>query len=231
MQHSVYIAKPPAGGGYDRDIYKVGKTTEADVQSRIASLNDPGSNYPTANGENWELVDHFTFANRQQMDAFEGAMAENLRAGVDPHGTGATELFQSAALDESVREAALAAGKTLIENGLVDAGEVTNLAAKHGMTGAQIDASTEGLPGEAVEEIAAWFLELLAIGVPVVGVGLLLWRGNRIYGWFRREFEQASERARSEAPPRPMEPREVTEARKALDLARKATESRRQRKH
>ena len=230
MPFSVYIAKPPVGGGYGPQIYKVGKTTEPDVQSRVESLNDEGSNYQTANGENWELVDHFAFENRQQMNAFDDAMAANLGTGVDPHGTGATEMFMSAALGEDVRDSALAAGKTLIDEGLVDAKAVARLAAENGIAATQFDASADDLPEEAVEEIAVWFLELLAIGASVVGVGLLLWRGKRIYGWFRKEWEQASERARSEAPPRPVGPEEVAEARRALELARDETESRQQAK-
>ena len=101
MPFSVYIAKPPADGGYGPHIYKVGKTTEEDVESRISALNDAGSNYPTSNGENWELVDHFEFANQEQMDTFETAMVANLGAGLDPKGTGATELFQSTTLNET----------------------------------------------------------------------------------------------------------------------------------
>ncbi len=230
MSFSVYIAKPPAGGGYGPLIHKVGKTTEGDVQSRVAALNDTGSNYPTDNGENWELVDHFTFANQPQMDAFEGAMAANLGAGLDPRGTGATELFESAAIDDDIREAALAAVKTLFENDLVDVGAIAGLAAKNGMAVPQLPSSTDDLPEEVVEEAVGWFLNLLAAGVPVVGIGLAVWRGKRIYRWIRGEWEQALKRARLKAPPRPPEPMEVTEARRDLERARKATEFRQQSK-
>ena len=63
MPFGVYIAKSPADGGYGPYICKVGKTTEEDVESRVSALNDAGSNYPTSNGENWELAHHFEFAN------------------------------------------------------------------------------------------------------------------------------------------------------------------------
>ena len=234
MPFSVYIAKPPTGGGYDPDIYKIGKTTEADVQSRINALNDAGSNYPTANSENWELGDHFEFANQAQMDAFESVMAANLGTGVDPQGMGATELFQSAAFDTDVHDAALAALKTLVERGLVDIGAVAELAAEHGAPmiagAAKLHASAGDLSEEAVEEIADLLLELLSIGVPVLGIVLLLWRGKRIYGWFRDEWGQASDRARSTVRPRPTEPPEVTKARRELDLARRAMDSKQQSK-
>ena len=159
MPFSVYIAKPPAGGDCGPHIYKVGKTTEEDVQSRIAALNDAGSNYPTANGENWELVDHFNLANQEQMDAFESAMAAHLGTGLDPQGTGATELFESAALDADVHDAALTAVKSLAETGLVDVGAVANLAAEHGTAAAataaaHLDPSTDDLTEDAVNLIA-----------------------------------------------------------------------------
>ena len=229
MPFSVYIAKPPAGGGYDPDIHKVGKTTEADVQSRVDALNDAGSNYPTANGENWALVDHFQFASQGRMDAFESAMAANLGTGVDPLGTGATELFQSDALDAAVHDAAVAAVGTLVERGLIDVEAVAELAAEHGVGGAaeRLHAAAGDLPGEAVEETADVVLELLSIGVPVLGIALLLWRGKRIYGWIRDEWRLASDRARSTARPRPAEPPDVAKAREALNRARKAMDSRR----
>ncbi|MDE2907337.1 MAG: hypothetical protein OXQ28_14780 [Acidobacteriota bacterium] len=231
MPFSVYIARPPAGGGYDPDIYKVGKSTEADVTSRVDALNDAGSNYPTANGENWELVDHFEFASQEQMDAFESAMAANLDTGVDPLGTGATELFESAALDTDVHDAALAAVGTLVEDGLIDVETVAELAVEHGVGGAaeRLRAATGDLPEEAVEETADMVLELLSIGVPVLGIALLLWRGIRIYGWIMGEWGRASDQARSAAPPRPSEPPEVAKARRELDLARRAMDSKRQR--
>ena len=235
MPFSVYVAKPPAGGGYDPHIYKVGKTTEEYVQSRIAALNDAGSNYPTANAENWVLVDHFRFAHQEQMDAFESAMAANLGTGLDPLGTGATELFESAALVADVRDAARAAVKTLVENDLVDVGAVANLAAEQGTTAtataaAQLRPSTEDLPEDAVELIVEVVLELLPVAFPALGIGLALWRGKRIYSWLRGEWEEALERARSAGPRRPMEPSEVTEARTALKQAREAMESRQQSK-
>lgn len=49
--------------GYPPDIYKVGMTTEVDVGDRVVALNDSGSNYPTDNGANWELHEHFVFEN------------------------------------------------------------------------------------------------------------------------------------------------------------------------
>ena len=226
MPFSVYIAKPPAGGGYGPHIYKVGKTTEEDIESRVSALNDAGANYPTSNGENWELVDHFEFASQEQMDTFETAMVENLAAGLDPKGTGAMELFRSTTLHEDVDEAAQAAAASLVEHNLVDVGSVFNLAAKHGIAGAQLDASTGDLPEEAVEQAAGWLLELLAIGVPVLGIGLLLWRGKRVYQWLAGEWEQASNRARSAAQTRPTEPPAVTHARRELEQARKAMNSR-----
>ena len=226
MPFSVYIAKPPADGGYGPHIYKVGKTTEEDVGSRISALNDAGSNYPTSNGENWELVDHFEFANQEQMDTFETAMVANLAAGLDPKGTGATELFQSTTLSEDVHQAAKAAAESLVESNLVDVGSVVNLAAEHGIAGAQLYASTGDLPQEAVGQVADWLLELLTIGVPVLGIGLLLWRGKRVYQWLAGQWEQASDRARSAAHPRPTEPPEVTEARRELEQARRAMDSR-----
>lgn len=228
MPFSIYIAKPPTGGGYDPDVYKVGKTTEADVQSRVYALNDAGSNYPTADGENWELVHHFEFASQEQMDAFENAMALNLGTGVDPLRTGAMELFESAALDTDVHDAALAAVKTLIERGLVDVATVTELAVEHGVKGAaeRLNAVASDLPEEALEVTADLVLELLTIGVPVLGIAILLWRGKRIYGWIRDEWERASNRARCTAPPRPAEPPEVAKARRELD-ARRAMESKR----
>lgn len=228
MPFSVYVAKPPADGGYGPHIYKVGKTTEGDVESRVSALNDAGSNYPTSNGEDWELVDHFEFASMEQMDAFEAAMLDNLAAGVDPMGTGATELFQSTALDEDVHQAAHAAVASLVENNLVDVGSVASLAAKHGIAGAHV-ASAGDLPEEAVDQVAAWVLDLLATGAPVLGIVLLLWRGKRVYRWLAAEWEQASDRARSAAQPRPTEPPAVTEARRGLAQARKAMDSRQSR--
>lgn len=228
MPFSIYIAKPPTGGGYDPDIYKVGKTTEADVQSRIYALNDAGSNYPTADGENWELVNHFEFASQEQMDAFENVMALNLGAGVDPLRTGATELFESAALDTDVHDAALAAVKTLVERGLIDVATVAELALEHGVEGAavRLNAASD-LPEEAFNATADLVLELLANGVPVLGIAILLWRGKRMYGWIRDEWRRASNRARCTAPPRPAEPPEVAKARRELELARRAMESKR----
>ena len=230
MPFSVYIAQPPTGGGYDPGIYKVGKTAEADVTSRVDALNDAGSNYPTANGEDWVLVDHFEFASQEQMDAFEGAMAANLETGVDPLGTGATELFESAALDADVHDAAVAAVGTLVDGGLIDVGTVAELAIEHGVDGAaeRLHAAAGDLPEEATEAIAEAVLELLSIGVPVLGIALLMWRGKRIYRWIRDEWGRSSNRARSTAPPRPAEPPEVAKARRELDLARRAMDSKRQ---
>ena len=233
MPFSVYIAKPPTGGGYDPNIYKVGKTTEADVTSRVDALNDAGSNYPTANGENWVLVDHFEFANQEQMDAFESTMATNLGTGVDPHGTGATELFQSTALEADVQDAALAALKALVEQGLVDVATVAALAAEHGAcmsagTAETLLASAGDLPEQTVEEIAGLVLELLSVGVPVLGIALLVWRGKRIYSALKHQWDARTKHWKSVAPPRPAEPEEVTEADAAFRRASAAAQNRRQ---
>ena len=229
MPFSVYIAKPPAGGGYEPHIYKVGKTTEESVESRIAALNDSGSNYPTANSENWVLIDHFSLANQGQMDAFESVLAEELGAGLDPQGTGATELFQSAALEVDVHEAALTAIKTLVENGLVDVGAVANLAVEHGAeaaatAAAHIQSSTDSLTEDAADVIAELVWELLPLALPALGIGLALWRGKRIYGWVKGQWEHRLEYWRNAAPPRPTEPKDVTEADQAFKRARAAVE-------
>lgn len=232
MPFSVYIAKPSTGAGYDPNIYKVGKTTEADAQSRVDALNDAGSNYPTVNGENWVLVDHFKFANQEQMDAFETAMAANLGTGVDPQGAGATELFESAAIDADVHDAALAAVQALVEQGLIDVATVAALAAEHGAhisAGATeaLLASAGDLPEETVEEIADLVLELLSVGVAVLGIALLVWRGKRIYSALKDQWDARTKHWKSVAPPRPAEPEEVTEADEAFRRANAAAENRR----
>ena len=184
MPFSVYIASPPVGGGYGPDIYKVGKTTEEDVQSRVAALNDSGSNYSTANGENWELVDHFNLASAEQMDAFEDAMAARLGTGMDPQGTGATELFESTALEMDVHDAAVGGIRTLLEDGLLDAGTVTSLAAEHGSdavmaVASNLQSSTGDVTADTVDLIAELVWELLPLALPALGIGLALWRGKR----------------------------------------------------
>ena len=231
MAFSVYVAKPPSGGGYEPHIYKVGKTSEEDVQSRIAALNDSGSNYPTANGENWELVHQFSLANHDQMDAFESAMAEGLGTGLDPIGTGATELFESATLEVDVHDAALSAIKTLVENGLLEVGAIAKLAAAHSAEAAEtatahLQSSTDGLTEDAVDLIAELVWELLPLALEALGIGLALWRGKRIYGWVKGQWEHRLEYWRTAAPTRPTEPKEVTEADQAFKRARAAMEDR-----
>ena len=233
MPFSVYVAKPPPDGGYEPHIYKVGKTTEEDVQSRIAALNDSGSNYLTANGENWELVDQFSLANQDQMDAFESAVAEEIGTGLDPMGTGATELFESAALEVDVHDAALSAIKTLVEIGLLEVGAIAKLAAAHGAEAAatataHLQSSTDGLTEDAVDLIAELVWELLPLALPALGIALALWRGKRIYSWVKGQWEHRLEYWRTAAPPRPPEPKDVTEADQAFKRARAATDNRRQ---
>ena len=231
MPFSVYIAKPPVGGGYGPNIYKVGKTTEEDVQSRVAALNDSGSNYPTANGENWELVDQFTLGSQEQMDAFEDAMAAGLGTGLDPQGTGATELFESAALEVDVHEAAVSGIKTLVEDGLIDVGTVARLATEHGPDAAAAAAShlqsaTGEVTADTVDLIAELVWELLPLALPALGIALALWRGKRIYGWLKGQWEHRLEHWQTAAPPRPSEPKDITEADQAFERARAATENR-----
>ena len=233
MPFSVYIAKPPLGGGYDPNIYKVGKTTDVDVQSRVAALNDSGSNYPTADGENWELIDQFSLASQDQMDAFEDAMASELGTGSDPLGTGATELFESAALDVDVHDAALWGIKTLVEMGLLDIESVTCLAAEHGLeaaatAAAHLSASPTGLTEDALDLSAEIIWELLPFAFPALGIGLALWRGKRIYNWMKGQWEHRLEYWRTNASPRPTEPQDVTEADQAFERARAAMENRQQ---
>ena len=219
MPYSVYVARPPQDGGYGQHIYKVGKTTEDNVESRIAALNDAGSNYPTASGENWELIDHFEFETQEQMDAFETAMATTLGAGVDPLGTGATELFESALLDDDVQHAAQAAAETLVRDNLVDAGAVASLAAQRGLADVQLDASAEELSEEAVERVAGWLLELLVVGIPVLGIVLWWWRGNRAYRRFKQKWDEARSRTRSPRKPREPQRPEATAAVRELQQA------------
>ena len=233
MPFSVYIAKPPVGGGYGPNIYKLGKTTEEDVQSRVAALNDSGSNYPTANGENWELVDQFSLASPEHMGAFEDAMAAELGAGLDPQGTGATELFESAALDADVHDAALSGIKGLVETGLLDVGSVTSLAAEHGTQAAaaateHLNPSTGELTEDAVDLVAEMVWELLpwALSFSALGIGLALWRGKRIYSWVKGEWEHRLGYWRTNAPPRPTEPQDVTEADQPFERARAEMENR-----
>lgn len=227
MPFSVYIAQPPVGGGYGRDIYKVGKTTEEDVQSRVAALNDSGSNYPTANGENWEMVDQFSLASQEQMDVFEDAMMLGLGTGVDPQGTGATELFASTALEVDVHNAALSAIKTLLENGLIDVTAVRDFAAESGpeSTGtamAALPASMDHLTEDVVGLIAEFVWDALPWALPALGIGVAVWRGKRIYGWMKRRRKDRLEYWRATAPPRPPEPSDITEADKAFERARAA---------
>ena len=231
MPFSVYIARPPVGGGYGPDIYKVGKTTEEDVHSRVAALNDSGSNYPTANGENWELVDQFSLASAEQMDTFEHAMAEGLATGLDPQGTGATELFESTALEVDVHDAAMAGIKALVEDGLLDVGTVTSLAAEHGPDAAVTAAShlqpaTGNVTADTVDLIAELVWELLPLALPALGIGLALWRGKRIYGWVKGQWQHRLEHWRTTAPPRPDEPTDIREADQAFERARESMQDR-----
>ena len=233
MPFSVYIAKPPVGGGYGPNIYKVGKTTEAEVQSRVAALNDSGSNYPTDNGENWELIDQFRLASQDQMDAFEDVMAAELGAGLDPQGTGATELFQSAALDVDVHDAALSGIKALVEEGLLDVGSVSRLAAEHGTRGTaaateHLNSPTGDLSQATLDVISEVVWDLLPLAFPALGIGLALWRGKRIYSWAKGQWELRLEYWRTKASPRPPEPQDVREADQAYERARAALENRRQ---
>lgn len=175
MPYSVYIAKPPAGGGYAENIYKIGKTTEPNVESRVMALNDAGSNYPTANGENWQLVDLFVFASDEQMGAFEGKMASILGAGADPKGTGATELFASASLDGDVLAAARSGIESLGGRGL--------LQSEHGVS----------LLEKLAELGTETLVDLLAGAVPLVGVGLAVWRGQRIYRWAQGMWQSSGD--------------------------------------
>lgn len=232
MPFSVYIAKPPAGGGYAPNVYKVGKTTEEDVGSRVAALNDSGSNYPTANGENWDLIDHFSLASAEQMDGFENAMAEELGTGLDPLGTGATELFESAALEADVHDAAMAGIKTLVESGLLDVGTVASLAAEHGTDGAMAAASAlqsatgDITAADAADLIAELVWELLPLAVPGLGIGLAVWRGKRIIGWMKGQWQQVHLQHWQTNTPRPVKPKDIAEGDDTFKRARAARQER-----
>lgn len=231
MPFSVYIAKPPVGGGYGPNIYKVGKTTEVDVQSRISALNDSGSNYPTTNGQNWELVDEFSLATEEQMDAFEGAMAAGLGTGLDPRGTGATELFESTALDLDVQDAAMSGIKALVEDGLLDLGTVTNLAAEHGADAVvtadlNLQSGTGDVTADTVDLIVELVWALLPLALPALGIGLALWRGKRIYRWGKRQWEHRLKYWQAAAPPRLAEPEDITEADQVFKRASAAKKDR-----
>ena len=222
MDYSVYIAKPPVGGGYAPDIYKIGMTTEVNVGDRVAALNDLGSNYPTANGANWELHEHFVFESAEQMKAFETAMMERLNVGADPLSSGATELFRSSNPDADITQAAQAAFRDLVEGGLITPTEIANLAEANDMAppgSANEIADVTDLSPEiadiALEKSASWLFELVMAGFSVGGIGIAVWRGQRIIGWARRLWQQSQAAARRTNAPRAPEPNSVTQARAA----------------
>lgn len=228
MAYSVYIAKPPLGGGYPPDVYKVGRTTEAYVKDRISALNDGDSNYLTDNGENWELHQQFEFQNEEQMRAFDAAMMKHLETGIDPHATGATELFRSSSLDEDIAQAARASFRDILEAGYVAPLQIANLAETRNI--APIGSATEiaGLTGLSTEasnivfdKTSDWLLELVMSGVPIAGFGITIWRINRISKWVKRLFKESQSEAKKSIVSRKPEPDRVAQARAAFRAARK----------
>lgn len=228
MAYSVYIAKPPMGGGYPPDVYKVGRTAETYVNDRISALNDGDSNYLTANDENWELHQQFEFQNTEQMQAFEAAMMKHLKTGIDPHDTGATELFRSSNLDEDIAQAARASFRDLVEAGYVDPLQIANLAETRDIapTGSATeiadltDLSTDAL-NIVFDKTSGWLLELVMAGVPIAGFGITIWRVNRISKWIKRLFKESQSEAKEIIVSRKPEPDRVAQARADFRAAKR----------
>jgi len=204
-------------------VYKIGRTTEPDVGDRVSALNSPGSNYPTANGADWEIQEQFVFANADQMTAFESAMIERLDAGVDPLGTGATELFRSSDLDADVTQALQAALRDLVEGDYISRSEIAHLAEASDLAppgSASEIADLAELPPELAEEAldksVSWLFELAMMGTAVGGIGIAIWRGKRLLGWARHLWEQSKTAARKQGVMREAEPESVTHARAAF---------------
>ena len=223
MPYFVYIAKPPAGGGYPPDTFKIGMTTEGHVGDRITALNNSGSNYTTADGAEWELHQQFEFNNAEQMEAFEAAMMERLDAGTDRLGTGATELFHSSDPLEDITEAARGSFKALVEEGHLDPAEIASIAEANGIAppGSAADfAELADLSPEAaefvIEKSADWLFEVLMAGTTIGGVGIVVWRGQRILRWGKRLWKQSQASAQKEQAPRAAEPDQVTLALEAF---------------
>ena len=215
MPFSVYIAKPPMGGGYDPKIYKIGMTTQDDVRDRVAGLNAPGSNYPTGNGEDWELYQRFEFEDAEQMKAFESAMMKHLDTGVDPLGQGATELFRSSDIDADIEQAAIHSFRDMVEAGYVDPTEVLNAEYASGMLADSVDLGSELLE-VAPEEFAQLILKLLLAGGSVGGIFIAVWRGKRLFDWIRTQYRLSQKAARKRKIQRTKEPSSVTQARAAF---------------
>ena len=228
MAYSVYIAKPPSGGGYPADVYKIGRTTETNVEDRISGLNDGDTNYRTINDENWELYQKFEFQNEEQMEAFEAAMMEHLNAGIDPHATGATELFRSSDLDEDVAQAVQVSFRDLVEAGYVDPTQIANLAEANGMAppGSAteiadfVDLSAEAI-NEVLDETSRWLVELVLAGIPIAGFGITIWRVKRITKWIKRLYGKSQVAAKKRKISREPEPDKVAAARAAFEAAKR----------
>ncbi len=220
MAYSVYIARPPIGGGYPPGTYKIGMTTETSVMDRIEALNDVGSNYPTANGANWSRHDQFEFETAEQMEAFEASMMQHLDVGFDPLGTGAMELFQSSNLEADIADATSHALKDLVELGHINPTEIARAAEASGIAppgSAAEFADLAGLSPEVTELVldksTDWLFELLVAGTGIGGVAIAVWRGRRLYRWATRLWKQSEAEARKADPPRSPESSEVTLAR------------------
>ncbi len=228
MAYIVYIAKPPSGGGYPPEVYKVGRTTETNVKDRISALNDGDSNYPTTNNENWELHQQVELESAEHMQAFEAAMMEHLGAGIDPHATGATELFSSSNLDEDIARAMQLSFRDLIEKGYIDPMQVADLAEANNIapigSATEIvdltDLSTEALDS-VYDEIARWLFELVMAGIPIVGFGITIWRVKRIYKWVKRLYRESQSEAKKNVVSREPEPDRVAQARAAYEATKR----------
>ncbi len=224
MPYTVYIAKPPPGGGYPQDTYKVGLTTEENVGDRVASLNDPGSNYATANGADWEVHHQFEFENAEQMEAFEAAMKERLDAGMDPLGSGATELFHSSDSEADITEAARGSYNDLANDGYIDPAEIASMAEAEGMGSLESMAGSTDLAElspEALDVTAEastdWIFDLLLSGTAIGGLGIAVWRGHRLLGWTKRLWQESQNAARERGGARGVEPEKVRKAIEAYE--------------